>query len=267
MTEPVPPDGLRPVRVGLLGAGYVGRALIEYLRQDKRFRLDFVCVRDPGRVPAGVTAIPPGRLVHHLDGVDVVVEAAHPSLTVDYGLSIARACDYLMMSTSALVDDALRTGLTRAAEQAGHRLLLPHGALVGLESLLAGQWAGVEITFVKNPVHIEDASGRPLAAGLEGTLYRGPVRGIAERYPRNINSMVTLALATTGLDDCTAHLIARPGADSAELQIQAVGPDGSSLRIHKSQPMSGVSGTEMIASTLQSLLVTTGVRPAGLSFV
>ena len=56
----------------------------------------------------------------------------------------------------------------------------------------------------------------------ETLVYDGPVRGIAALYPRNVNTMVTCALATTGLDACHARLVAVPLARRAR---RAVGAD------------------------------------------
>ena len=51
-------------------------------------------------------------------------------------------------------------------------------------------------------------------------LYDGPARGIARLFPRNINTMITCALATVGLDKCRAVPLRAP-------VIIAVGVDKS----------------------------------------
>jgi predicted dinucleotide-utilizing enzyme len=89
-------------------------------------------------------------------------------------------------------------------------------------------------------------------------LYDGPVRGIAKDYPRNVNTMVTCALATIGLDRCRARLVADPRLDHAVAEVEAFGTDGSYLQTIKRQPAIGVSGTEMFASTLRSVQKATG---------
>ncbi len=260
-----------PVRVGVIGYGLVGRRLTEMLEEDARFALAFVHARSA----AVLDRIAPDLRADTLDAdtfdtADMVVEAAHPVITQRYGVEILRSADYLPMSTSALVEDPLRAELLDTARNHGTRLLLPHGALVGLESLIAGRqmWREVTITFVKNPAHIEPADGQPLPLDQESVLYDGPVRGIAGRFPRNVNSMVTLALATTGLDACRGRLLARPGVQRAVLEIEAVGVDGSRISVHKEQPMAGVSGSEMVDSLWGSVLLAAGARAAdGLTFI
>jgi aspartate dehydrogenase len=92
------------------------------------------------------------------------------------------------------------------------------------------------------------------------------VRAIAALYPRNVNTMVTCALATIGLDRCRARLIADPRLDHAVAEVEAFGSDGSYLTTVKRQPAIGVSGTEMIQSSLRSLAKATGAL-ATLDFV
>jgi aspartate dehydrogenase len=73
--------------------------------------------------------------------------------------------------------------------------------------------------------------------------------------------MVTCALATVGLDKCRGRMIADPALDCAVAEVEAWGKDGSYLTTVKRQPMVGVSGTEMFASTLRSVLKATGTGP------
>jgi predicted dinucleotide-utilizing enzyme len=161
------------------------------------------------------------------------------------------------LSLSALIDDGLLARLTAVAERSGRRLYLPHGALIGTDNLVEwrAMWDTVEITFVKNPAHIDFSASGIDPAGIEArtVVYDGPVRGIASLFPRNVNTMVTCALATIGLDRCGGRLIAQPGSATASIDVVARGRDGSELHLTKVQPMAGVSGTEMVASTLASL--------------
>lgn len=255
------------MRVGILGAGFIGMGLYRYLCSDAAAALGlapaFVWAR---RAEALDEVAPEHRLADlsfPLPGAPaLVVEAAHPDLTRRHGAHILAGSDYMPVSVSALVDETLAGALTAAATAAGTRLILPKGALVGLQSLLSTReiWDEVTITFRKHPASIDftDAGPPPAFGPGETVVFDGPVQEIARLFPRNVNTMVTCALATVGIARCRGVLIADPSLDHASAEVRAVGRDGSVVETVKRQPMVGVSGTEMLASTLRSVRIALG---------
>ena len=249
---------MKKKRIGLIGYGFVGRHVLQRLLADPALEPAFVHNRSAGPL----ADVPPALRLNDLAqaagmGADLVVEMAHPEFTRRFGERLLRHADYLPLSVTALADDALRERLLDAARVHGTRLLVPHGALMGTDNLLEGRanWNSVSITFWKNPANIDFSESGFDAASIvaETVVYDGPVRGIASRYPRNVNTMVTCALATTGLDACHARLVAVPGFDRGKILIEAVGDDGSRLLLEKEQPMAGVSGTELLESQWRSI--------------
>jgi predicted dinucleotide-utilizing enzyme len=257
----------QPLRIGILGAGFIGLELYRWLCGDAAARLGLA----PGFVWARrAEALAPVMPRHRATELRfpmaappaLVVEAAHPDLTRAHGAAILGQSDYMPLSVSALVDDTLAGELRAACAASGHRLILPKGALVGLQSLISTRdiWAEVTITFRKHPDAIDFSAlgtAPPEGAG-ETVIFDGPVREIARRFPRNVNTMVTCALATVGLDRCRGRLIADPALDHAVAEVRALGRDGSEIETVKRQPMVGVSGTEMTASLLRSVRLATG---------
>jgi aspartate dehydrogenase len=60
-------------------------------------------------------------------------------------------------------------------------------------------------------------------------------------------------------DRCRARLVADPRLEHAVAEVEAFGEDGSYLSTVKRQPAVGVSGTEMVASTLRSVMKATSM--------
>jgi len=245
-------------RVGIIGFGFIGRALLAAISGGVDGLLPaFVHTRSgaPDGVAPELVCEDLGRA--EAFAPDLIVELAHPSITLAHGAAFLGFADYMPLSLTALAELGVQDTLTAAASAGKRRLLVASGALVGMESLLAGRadWSRVEITFRKHPRNIDFALTGidPAAITGETVVYDGPVRGIAPLYPRNVNTMVACALATVGLDDCRARLIADPTLDVAVAEVVAEGRSGARLTTTKRVPAIGVSGTEMAASVLHSI--------------
>jgi len=265
---------IRKKRIGVAGYGYIGRYLCEAITKNPSWNLElaFVWSRDRERLrdlPEAVRLDDLRRAHDHC--ADLIVECAHPDVTSLHGEDFLRRADYMPLSVNALSDRSLEARLLAAAAQSNHRLLIPHGALIGLDNLVEvrDMWKTVTITFRKHPDNIDfDDSGiDPETIDREVVLFDGPVREIARLFPRNVNTMTTCALATTGLDKCRGVLIADPSLNVAIAEVVAEGRDGSTHQSRKVQPVVGVSGTEMLASQIASVRRAAGIALPGLNFV
>ncbi len=261
------------MRIGIIGYGFIGRHLYQRLMEggEPGHAVAFVWNRSPGKMGN----VPLGLILRDLNECaqkrpDLIIEVAHPAVTRQHGEAFLRIADYFVTSVTALADDALRGRLVDTARNNRRRLLVPHGALVGLDALneQRERWARVTITFRKHPRNLDFSDSGIDASALRGptVLYDGPARGIAPLFPRNINTMITCAIATVGLDRCRAVLIADPGVDKAYAEVEALGHDGSRIATFNEQPAVGVSGKDMLESILGSLRAAAGGKP-GLGFV
>ncbi len=247
------------VRIGIIGCGFIGSALADrVMASDGALELAFVHNRTTDRL----SAFDPSLRLSDLSAFrtyapDLIVEASHPIVSAEHGADFLSHCDYMPLSTTALLDDGLRERLISMAADKGTRLFLPSGALIGGNELVKRQtpWTHVKITFRKNPRNIDFNDTWPWHenAGDPVTLADGPVREIAKRFPRNVNTMVTCALLSSGLDACQGVLVADPGLDCAVAEVEAWDADGGYVRTEKRQPAVGVSGTEMLDSAWYSL--------------
>ncbi|WP_447750056.1 aspartate dehydrogenase domain-containing protein [Sphingopyxis fribergensis] len=242
------------MRIGLIGFGFIGAELYRRIAADGgRDEVAFV----HGRSRERLADVPDDMILDDLSKAgdrapDLIVEVAGPEVSHRHGAAFLSLADYMPLSLTALAHDALYDRLVNASARSGRSLLVAHGALVGLDSLVEWRemWDEVAISFRKPPSSLGDGG---LAAMAENILFDGSVRDIAARYPHNVNAMVACALATTGLDRCRGRLVADPAIDHLELAIEARGRDGSSLSICRRQPARGVSGSEMAAAVHASI--------------
>lgn len=263
------------MRVGLIGFGFVGSQVFKRLIERPQLGLEVAFVHN--RSTEKLLGVPRELLLEDLSGMAarkpaLVVEMAHPRYTREWGEKVLAHADYLPLSVTALADQALLDRLTAQARKSRHRLLIPHGALMGTDNLVESRhlWTEVTISFFKHPANIDfsESGYDPAQIRGETLVYDGPARGIAALYPRNVNTMVTCALATVGLDACRARLVADPALKVGIAEVRAIGRDGALLHMRKEQPMAGVSGTELFESQFASILRATGVSSGeGIGFV
>jgi len=256
-------------RVGLIGFGSIGSRVYRRIVDEPSLGLDVAFVHN--RSAAALAGVPASLRLDDIAELprfapDLVVEMAHPAYTRRWGEQILAVADYLPLSVTALADDSLRERLVARARDAGTTLAIPHGALMGLDSLREWRhaWQDVTISFFKNPSNIDfSESGfdpATLRADEDTVVYDGPARAIAALFPRNVNTMITCALATVGLDRCRARLVASPALKVAVAEVVARGRDGSLLTMRKEQPAIGVSGSEMFESQFASIVRTARLK-------
>ncbi len=251
----------RPARIGLIGYGYIGGYLHRQIqeRPELGLAMAFICDQDPDRlaeVPAELVLSDPAQ--YDPAGVDLIVEAAHPSVTREHGARFLESTDYMPLSLTALADPGRLESLTEIAERNRRRLYIPHGAVVGLESLHEGRdiWEEVTVTMKKHPNNLDfsRASGFSKATIDRPTLlYDGPTRGVCPLFPRNVNAHAAVAIAALGFDRTRSILFADPSLDGSMIELEARG-QGVEMKIERSNPLKGVSGIYTLISTLSGVL-------------
>jgi aspartate dehydrogenase len=220
--------------LGIVGFGNIGRALVDVLAGAVEGPLDRLTLLVRPRQTAEAVAESArvrGRLAGEIDCVADVgaLVAARPDLLVEcagHGAvreaalpALAGGIETVVASVGALADAALHGALVEAARTGGARLVLPAGAIGGIDLLRAVGTAGIEaVTYVgrKPPAAWR---GTPAEGVLDlgsvaapTTFFAGDARAAAKAYPKNANVAATLALAGVGFERTRVELIADPGA-------------------------------------------------------
>ena len=230
-------------RIALIGYGAIARILVDRLREhdpDGAVRIVGVLVRE-GRVDetrsvlgsdiSVVSAI--GDLVRQ--SPNLVVECAGQGAVAEYGETVLRAgIDLMVISTGALADAGTRARLSDTAGRTGARLILPAGAIAGIDGLNALRIGGLDsVRYIsaKPPLAWRGTPAEQdfdLGAITERTvLYTGPASEAARLYPKNANLAATVALAGLGMDRTEIQLVADPAVAPHNVgRIEAAGRFG-----------------------------------------
>jgi len=210
--------------VGIAGLGAIGLPLARALdRGVDGLRLIAVAGRDATKARGLVADFraPPEILpVHALARADIVVEAAPASAFEAIAVPALEAgCIFVPSSVGALLPRMFLIELARAH---GARIVVPTGALLGLDAVRAcaeGNVDRVSIESRKPPLGWVGAPylvahGIDVAAITTPTMiFEGNAFDAAAGFPANVNVAAALALAGIGPERTTVRLWADPGVD------------------------------------------------------
>lgn len=207
--------------VAIAGLGAIGLPLARALDHGvEGLSLVFVAVRDRAKAAAALGGFrAPPRLVglDALAAADIVVEAAPAAVFEPIAhAAIEAGRIFVPASVGALLP---RMELVTRAQQTGARIVVPTGALLGLDAVRAAAEGGVDsITMVtrKPPAGLDgapylvarDIRVRGIAEPL--CVFRGNASDAAAGFPANVNVAAALALAGVGAERTEVEIWADP---------------------------------------------------------
>lgn len=256
------------MHLGLIGYGTIAQALADLLTSETGVRRVTALVR-PGReplVPSAIGAIPvfPVTEARALVGAapDLVVECAgHEAVTAHVPPLLRSGIDVVVVSIGALADAGLEAALRKGAREGGARVVLPAGAVGGIDILSALSGADaprVRYTGTKPP-HAWRGTPAEQAVDLSAlttaaTFFEGTAREAARAYPRNANVAATLALAGPGFEATEVRLVADPAASGNVHAFEAVSGDARvTMRIENQPSRNAKTSRSTILSVLREI--------------
>ena len=271
MTEP---NNKRPLRVGLAGLGAVGLEVAKRLIAGvPGLTLACVAVRDPEKarraLPQVGDTIPVRKTTELADSCDIVVECLPPALFREIAVStIDKGRIFMPLSVAQLLENG---DLIERARQKGARIMVPTGALIGLDAVRAaaeGTIHSVKMVTRKPPAGLEGAphllrNGISLH-GLKEPLkvFDGSAREGARGFPTNVNVAAALSLAGIGPDRTQLEIWADPtvsrnthtisvDADTARFTMTIENIPSENPRTGKSVAPSTVAALRALVSELK----------------
>ncbi len=218
-------NGGAPLTVAIGSLGTVGLAVARRLDGGiPGLRLVAVSARNADkakRAMAGFAAPVPMLPLNALaDVADVVVECAPPACFMEIaGPAVEKGRIFMPLSVTTLLE---HMDLVERAKATGARIMVPTGALLGLDAVRGvaeGKVHSVVMMTRKPPKGLANAKfvveqGIDLSDLKEPLkLYEGSVRQAAAMFPANVNIAVALGLAGIGVDETRYQVWADPGVD------------------------------------------------------
>jgi aspartate dehydrogenase len=260
--------------VAIGGFGAIGKVVARRLDQGiDGLVLAAVAARDAARAETAmagfarkVPVVPLGQLGEH---ADIVVECAPAAVLRELAEpALAQGRVLMVLSCGALLDNL---DLVDLARRQGGRILVPTGALVGLDAVVAAAEGGISSVHMITTKAPRGLLGAPYLAanridlgGLSEAkcVFTGTAREAARGFPANVNVAAALALAGIGPDRTTVEIWADPSATrnihrievEAEaarfsMQIENV-PSAENPRTGRLTPLSVIAALKKLASPL-----------------
>jgi aspartate dehydrogenase len=225
--------------VGLIGYGGIARDVVATMRGSGTGARIAGALCRPGRAAQAKLALGDIAIVESLADLialrpTIVAEVAGQPAVAEYADNVLRnGIDCLVISVGALADPKLLERLKSAARDGGGRLLLPAGAIGGIDAIAAMRVGGLNSVKYRSRKPPAAWRGSPAekVADLEKltgrtVLYRGTAGEAALLYPQNANVAAAVALAGLGFDATKVELVADPAAPGNVHEIEAEGAAG-----------------------------------------
>jgi aspartate dehydrogenase len=253
--------------LAVAGLGAIGMKLAEAIDRGAvaGIRLTAVSARDRARAEGRVAGLagPPAVVpLAELAGLaDVIVECAPARVFAEVaGPAIEQGRIFMPLSVGALLN---HMDLVERASATGARIIVPTGALIGLDTVRA--MAEGEITrvvletrkppgglagaphLVENNIDISNLT-EPLR------VFHGSARGAARGFPANVNVAAALALAGIGPDRTEVEVWADPGIERNVQSVTITSDSGEATMTMRNIPSADNPKTGRIVA--QSVLAT-----------
>ncbi len=230
----------RRLRIGIAGCGAIGGGIARYISKELKkdcqltglYDIQYTRVEKLRReLSAGSTA--KSSLQALLKSCDLMIEAVNANSTREIVReALLSKKDVIAMSVGKLLD---AQDLFRLARQRGCHLLIPSGAIAGIDAIKSASLARIRkinLTtrkplngFANNPYLLR--KGIDLASiRKETVLFKGNVDSAVKFFPQNINVAATLAIASQAKDKITVRIMTSPKYKVNSHEIEIVGDFG-----------------------------------------
>lgn len=219
------------LKVGIVGMGVIGHRIAEALaRGIPGTALVGVHVRRPESA-AGYPVVSLDELIERSD---LIVEAATQAALREFGPAVLSGGRHLMvLSVGALV--GVLDGWAALAEKHGARILVPSGAIAGLDGVKGAREGTITAVTMETRKPPPGLAGAPYieehridldAITKETLIFEGPATEAVRGFPANVNVVAALSLAGIGPDRTRIKIYAVPGQARNQHRITVEGDFG-----------------------------------------
>lgn len=249
--------------IGLIGFGSIGSHVAAAIDRGEagNTTLRSVLVREPARIARAVEAL--GAYAtdskgHFAEDIDLVVECAgHEAVREHAEWILATGCDLVVLSAGAFADEGLLERVLLAARTAGKQVLIPSGAIAGLDALGAAAIGGLDrVTHVvtKPPRAFSKAQLGTIDASRRSLLFSGSAGEGVRLFPENVNVAAAVSLAGLGFEKTRLEVFSDPTVTRNTHDVEAAGVFGRLRVTMENEPSENPKTGRIVAMSVVKVL-------------
>jgi aspartate dehydrogenase len=250
------------MKIGIIGCGAIGSEVaraastMEGVDELVLFDIDPDATQQLKTLPHTTIAANAAKLV---EAVDLVIECANKGVVqgaVRDALTKGKKC--MLLTVGAMADEKLREDLLGLAKKHGGKILIPSGAVMGVDGVKAASEAdlkSVTLVTTKPPAGLDKDTDRWTL------LFSGPARDAVKRFPKNVNVAATLSLAGLGFDKTHVQVAIDPLATRNSHKVIIEGSFGRARIEVENLPAPTNPATSYLASLSAIALLRRTVSP------
>lgn len=225
------------MKVGLIGFGQIGRSVAAAIADGQAgdSQLVAVLVRDRSRAQGtgdGILVTTNPAEFFASDAQIIVEAAGHAALRQHAVNVLESGKDLMTVCVGAFADPSFLETIEEVARRTGRRVLVPSGAIAGLDMISAaalGKLEDVTHTTRKPPrAFSREQLGSPAPTEAR-LLFDGPAREGVRRFPENVNVAAAVSMSGVGLDRTRLRVFADPQVTRNTHEVEVSGYFG---RLH-----------------------------------
>ena len=251
------------MRIGLIGYGQIGRSVANAVREGLAgdATIGVILVRDAERAagtPDEAHVVTDPERLYGSDAELVVEVGGHQALRDHVAGVLGGGKDLMTVSVVALADPALLERIEELTASTGRRVLIPSGAIAGLDMIAAAALAPLDSVTHTTRKHPRAFTPEQLGTAAQVTepmlLFDGPARDGVGRFPENVNVAAAVSLAGIGLDRTRLRVYADPTVTRNVHEVEVIGHFGQlSLRVENQPSANPKTGRVVPLSVAKAL--------------
>lgn len=250
-------------RIGLIGFGAINQDVLRSLQPlIEQLQAEVMVLRQHEAQIAGV------QVCTHIDELlafqpQLIIEAASQDAVVQYlPMCLATQATVVVSSVGAFTQPGLLETAQQLCQQHGSRIILPSGAVGGLDYIQSLKDAP-DLTLVYDSLKpVKAWSNELIAAGIDPStitepyvMFEGNAAEAARLYPKNLNVAATLALAGPGLERTTVRVIVDPALERNTHRIHVQSQFGKmSMEIRNFPSPTNPKSSWIVAQSIASVV-------------